>query len=31
MWAKWKPKRIVGVEIQPQLADMAKRSVILND
>jgi tRNA1Val (adenine37-N6)-methyltransferase len=31
MWAKWKPKRIVGVEIQTQLADMAKRSVILND
>ena len=28
MWAKWKPKRIVGVEIQTQLADMA-RSVIL--
>lgn len=31
MWAKWRPTRITGVEIQPQLADMAKRSVILND
>lgn len=27
---KKKPKRIVAIEIQPQLADMAKRSVLLN-
>lgn len=29
--AKQKVKKVVGVEIQPSLADMAKRSVMLND
>ena len=28
--AKYDPKKVVGVEIQPRLADMAKRSVKLN-
>lgn len=30
MWGRWRPSHIYGVEIQPQLADMARRSVILN-
>ena len=28
--AKYEPKKVVGVELQPRLADMAKRSVRLN-
>jgi len=31
MWARWRPARIVAIEVQPQLADMARRSMILND
>lgn len=31
MWARWRPERIIGIEVQPQLADMARRSTILND
>ncbi len=29
--AKYEPKKVVGIEIQPRLADMAKRSVLLNN
>ncbi len=31
IWAKWKPERITGVEIDPQTADMASRSVLANN
>jgi len=31
MWARWRPARIIAIEVQPQLADMARRSVVLND
>lgn len=30
MWARWRPSHIYAVEIQPQLANMARRSIILN-
>ncbi|MCX7904863.1 MAG: methyltransferase, partial [Caloramator sp.] len=31
MYAKYKPSKIIGVEIQREVADMAKRSVELNN
>lgn len=30
IWAKWRPERLIGVEIDPQTADMASRSVRVN-
>jgi len=31
IWAKWKPKHIVGIELDEATADMAARSIIAND
>lgn len=31
MWGRYKPRRIVGIEVQPGMADMAKRSIQLNN
>ncbi len=30
VWAKWRPEKIIGVEIDPETADMASRSVLVN-
>ena len=31
IWAKWRPEKITGVEIDPETADMASRSVLVNN